>query len=124
MNRPTLYQEEYKTRIVELMATGLSLTAAAAELGVTRQTCWNWGQADKEFFDAISLGQGKRTLFLERRLLSATEGPVVTSSIFALKNSAPEEWREKQEHQISGSLELSSKEQRDAAVAAAIRADG
>lgn len=32
-------------------------------------------------------------------------------------------WREKQEHHITGSIEVSSKEQRDAAVAAAVRSN-
>ena len=98
--RPTEYSPSMKREIVELMASGLSLTAAAAELGFVKQTIYNWAEKDPEFMDAIKLGQGKRTLFLEKSLLAAESGPVVTSRIFALKNSAPDEWREKvtQEH--------------------------
>ena len=44
--------------------------------------------------------------------------------IFALKNLGSDDWREKQEIEHSGSVEVTSKEQRDAAVAAATRADG
>jgi hypothetical protein len=59
-----------------------------------------------EFADTIKLAQAKRQLFLERRLLEAKEGPVVTSTIFALKNAGPQDWRDKQEveHSVSDPL--------------------
>jgi len=121
--RPSEYKPEFGNEIISLMATGLSLTAAAAELGFHRDTINEWTKQFPEFSGAVKKAKGKRTLFLERRLLSAPDGPTVTSSIFALKNADPDEWRDKREHEISGSLEISSKEQRDAAVAAATRAD-
>jgi transposase len=100
--RPSEYNPQYADEILRLMASGLSLTAAAAELGFVKQTIYNWADKYPEIMDAIKLGQGKRTNFLERRLLSAESGPVVTSSIFALKNSAPDEWRDKQELEHTG----------------------
>lgn len=100
--RPSHYDPAFAEEIIQLMASGLSLTAAAAELGFVKQTIYNWAEKNPELMDAIRLGQGKRTLFLERRMLSADAGPVVTSSIFALKNSAPDEWREKIEQTYSG----------------------
>lgn len=100
--RPSEFNPAYANEIIELMASGLSLTAAAAELGFVKQTVYNWANENPEFMDAINLGKGKRTAFLERRLLTADSGPVVTSSIFALKNAAPDEWREKQLHEITG----------------------
>ena len=85
--------------ILQAMAEGLSLAAAAAELGIHRQRVYEWMERHPEFADTIRLAQVKRQLFLERRLLSAKEGPVVTSTIFALKNAGPEDWRDKQEHE-------------------------
>ena len=41
-------------------------------------------------------------MVLERTLLSADNGPTVTSRIFALKNAAPDEWRDKQETALTG----------------------
>lgn len=82
---------------MQLMASGLSLAASAADLGVHRQRVYEWMDRHPEFADTVKLAQAKRQLFLERRLLSASEGPVVTSTIFALKNAGPEDWREKQE---------------------------
>ncbi|MCP4409350.1 MAG: hypothetical protein GY807_16675 [Gammaproteobacteria bacterium] len=40
-----------------------------------------------------------------------------------LTNRQPEKWRDKREHAHTGRLDIVSKEQRDAAVAAALRAD-
>lgn len=97
--RPTKYDEAFGERIVELMSEGLSLTAAAAELNVHRDTIYAWADTHPEFSDSKKLGSAKRQLFLERRLLSASDGPIVTSSIFALKNAAPDDWRDKTEVQ-------------------------
>ena len=100
--RPSEYRPEFGNEIIELMSTGLSLTAAAAELGFHRDTINEWTKQFPEFSGAVKKAKGKRTLFLERRLLSATDGPVVTSSIFALKNADPDEWRDKKEQEITG----------------------
>lgn len=93
--RPSKYSETYCEQIVSLMATGLSLTAAAAELDIHRDTVYAWESSIPEFSDAIKLARGKRTLKLERDLLGASDGPTVTSRIFALKNACADEWREK-----------------------------
>ena len=95
--RPTLYKGSYGEEMISLMAAGLSLTAAAAELGFHRDTIYTWEAAHPEFADALKLARGKRVLHLERGLLEATAGPSVTSRIFALKNADREEWRDKQD---------------------------
>lgn len=84
------------------MMTGLSLAAAAAEIGFHRQRVYEWVDKHPEFADTIKLAMNKRQLFLERRLLSADQGPIVTSTIFALKNAAAADWRDKQEHELTG----------------------
>lgn len=101
MGRPTDYSPAFGEQILQLMASGLSLAAAAAELGIYRQRVYDWEKIYPDFSDAIKLGRGKRQLFLERRLLSAAESPVVTSTIFALKN-ASEDWREAEKVELSG----------------------
>ena len=121
--RPSEYKPIYCNEIIELMATGLSLTAAGADLGFARDTMYEWREQHPEFSDAVKIGQAKRQLFLERRLLSESEGPRVTSSIFALKNTGTGDWRDKHEHEHSGEIASVTKEQRDASVAAASRAN-
>lgn len=106
------------------MEQGFSLAAAAAELNIHRQRVYEWMERHPEFADTVKLAQVKRQRFLEKRLLTSDQGPVITSTIFALKNAGPEDWRDKREVEHSGGIETVSKEQRDAAVAAATRADG
>lgn len=98
--RPSEYREPFGNEMIGLMGTGLSLTAAAADLGFCKDTIYEWEKKYPEFADALKLARGKRTLFLEKQLLTGESSPKVTAAIFALKNAAPDEWREK--HEISG----------------------
>jgi hypothetical protein len=100
--RPTEYTPEIGERILELMATGLSLSAAAAECDVHRQRVYEWESRHPEFADSVKLARSKRQLFLERRLMDAKEGPVVTSSIFALKNAGQGDWVDKTATELTG----------------------
>jgi hypothetical protein len=109
--------------VIAVMATGLSLTAFAGDIGVHRGTINEWMEVHPEFSEAVRVGKAKRTAALERGMLVAESGPAVTARMFALKNADPEEWRDKREVEHSGKMEVSTKEQRDAAVAAATRAD-
>ena len=102
VGRPTKYKPEFCERIISLMGEGLSLTAAAAELDIHRETAYAWEREIPEFSDAVKLARGKRTGKLERDLLSAPDGPTVTSRIFALKNACADEWREKQDVNLGG----------------------
>jgi acyl-CoA reductase-like NAD-dependent aldehyde dehydrogenase len=61
----------------------------------------------ESFSVACKASLAKRALFLETGMLkdNAT-GPMVTARRFALVNAAPEEWREKQAHEITGDLKV------------------
>lgn len=102
--RPTDFKPKMGEEILQLMASGLSLAASAADLGIHRQRVYEWMERHPDFADTVKLAQAKRQLFLERRLLSADSGPVVTSTIFALKNAGPEDWRDKVETHLSGTV--------------------
>ncbi len=102
--RPTDFKPAMGEEILEQMAQGFSLAAAAAELGIHRQRVYEWMERHPEFADTVKLAQVKRQRFLESRLLTADAGPVVTSTIFALKNAGPEDWRDKREVEHSGDM--------------------
>lgn len=102
MARPTDFTPSMGDEILAAMSEGLSLAAAAAELGIHRQRVYEWESRHPEFADTIKLARVKRQAFLERRLLSAKEGPVVTSTIFALKNAAAQDWRDVQAVEHTG----------------------
>jgi len=102
VGRPSLYRDEYGDTIIEWMDKGYSLTAAASRLDVCRKTVYNWVDEYPEFAVKVKIAQAKRQFFLENRLLDAKDGPVVTSSIFALKNAAPADWLEKTHTELTG----------------------
>ena len=104
--RPTTYKPEYGEQIRAGMAQGLSLTAAAAELDLDRDNVYRWAGKYPDFDGIIRMGRFKRQAFLEKRLIGATQSPIVTSSIFALKNAAPQDWSDRQDLNVnhSGSI--------------------
>lgn len=104
--RPTIFTPELGDRILALMSEGLSLAAAAAECDIHRQRIYEWVEQHPDFSDTVKLAMGKRQAWLERRLYGASEGPVVTSSIFALKNAGAEDWRDKQEVESKASVNV------------------
>lgn len=102
MGRPTKYEPRFCEEVENLMRQGFSKTAAAGHIGVDRDTFLNWAKEHPEFFGAIKRGEAARTMKLEQDLLDAVDGPRVTSRIFALKNAAPDEWKDKREMEHGG----------------------
>lgn len=107
--RPTKYLPEYCEAVLEAGDEGLSLTAFAGIIKVDRDTITEWVKVHPEFSLAVKGHQARRTLKLERDLMRAPDGPNVTSRIFALKNAAPEDWRDKQDVALSGGLDVTAK---------------
>jgi hypothetical protein len=98
--RPTKYDPAFIDELLDDARNGLSLTAFAGKIGVARSTINEWMGAQPAFSEAVKQHAAIRTRVLEEGLLSADMGPRVTARIFALKNAAPEEWKDKvqQEH--------------------------
>lgn len=92
-----MYQDDFPERARASMEAGFSKSATAGSLGVCKATFDNWCKEHPEFLCAVKEGEMLRTLKLETDLLSAPDGPTVTSRIFALKNAAPDEWRDRKE---------------------------
>ena len=100
--RPTKYDPKYCEEVVEYSKTGKSLTAFAGHIRVARSTINEWMENHEEFSEAVKISKAVRTDLLEDQLLTASEGPRVTARIFALKNAAPEEWKDKQHTELTG----------------------
>jgi hypothetical protein len=95
--RPTKYRPDMGAKALAFMAKGYSKMAAAGHLKVSYPTFKAWMDEHPEFLAAVKEGEARRVVFLETGLLQAETGPQVTSRIFALKNAAPDEWKDKQE---------------------------
>jgi hypothetical protein len=96
--RPTKYDPAYCDQVVEFMGRGFSKTAFAGEIGVCFDTLTEWANTHPEFSAAVKRGQAARTKCLEATLIAGETGAKVTAHIFALKNAAPEEWKDKVSH--------------------------
>jgi len=123
--RPSDYKPEYCDQVIEYGKAGKSRVWIATELDVCRQTLHNWEAAHPEFLDAMT----RAALFAQRWWEDAgqagMEADKFNSAVWAKNMSSRfEDWQEKKLLEHSGSIDMSTKEQRDAAVAAASRADG
>jgi hypothetical protein len=92
--RPTDYRPEYCEMVIEALASGVSLTAFAGMIRVSKDTVYEWMVRHSEFSDAVARGKPARLLHLERKLLAARYGAQCSAAIFALRNADPTEWRD------------------------------
>lgn len=97
VGRKSMYRESYCDEVINMMASGYSLTAAMASLGFTRSRAHEWAAIHPEFQDAIALGHAKRSMKLEELGLAAASGPQVTFVMKALANCNVEDFRERKE---------------------------
>jgi transposase-like protein len=82
--RPTLYRREMCDRLVEAMAKGLSVEAAAARIGISARSLFYWQQQHPEFLQAIQEGRQKSQLWWEERALAMASGDAGNTQIVML----------------------------------------
>lgn len=107
--RPTDYKPEYCKKVIDHMSQGASLTSFAAEVDCARSTINEWMESNKEFSESVKIAKAKCAAWWEKRGRMGANGEQEvnpTLVIFGLKNMAPDEWREKQELQHSGSIDI------------------
>ena len=88
------------------MGKGRSLTAFAGEIKVSIDAVHDWIATHPEFSLAVKQAHTQRVNALEERLLSANNGGTAATSIFALKNACPAEWREVRYENIEHTVNL------------------
>ena len=98
-----------KRRALEAVATGGLYEEAAQAAGVTRQTLYNWRQADPAFAAAWKIALDAGTDEIEAVLHACTklakgDPRYQTSLIFALENRRPESWKDVWDHRLSGQV--------------------
>jgi hypothetical protein len=131
VGRPSLYRKNYCDLVIEACSEGKSLTAFAADIGVSRDTVSEWVAVHEEFSVAVKIAKAKCAAWWEEkgRLMAQTGGGQgqVTAVIFGLKNMAPDDWREKivNEHtgKDGGAIETKElgKNERGSRIALALR---
>lgn len=129
--RPSKYKAEYVEQAQKLTQLGATDAELADFFKVTISTISLWKVRHAEFSEALKLGKEVADKRVEGALYSRALGyshedtdvrvikgklvktalirhypPDTTAAIFWLKNRKPEEWRDKQETEHSGSLTL------------------
>lgn len=147
--RPSSYKVEYADQAKKLCLLGFTDKQLAEFFQVSEATINNWKLEYPAFLESIRAGkvvadaEVASSLFrratgehvLVQKAFKASDGqyqmmelrqyiePDTNAARLWLLNRRPENWRERSVTEHTGSIELTSKEQRDAAVAAATRAD-
>lgn len=106
VGRPSKFKPAYSNMLIEHLAEGASIASFAAEIGVARSTINQWAEDHPEFSEALKIAKAKCAAWWEKRLRTiavAGGGPgAATAVIFGLKNMASDDWRDKQEHELTG----------------------
>lgn len=150
MARPEKWRDDFARMANSMARLGATDAEIAEALGVSARTLNYWKASKDGFAGALKAGKSEADARVERALYHRAVGyeqeavkifmpagsekpvyapyiekiqPDTTAAIFWLKNRRPEEWRDKRELEHSGEMAVTTKEQRDAAVAAATRAD-
>ena len=103
VGRPTKYKSEYCDMIIEHMTDGASMSSFAAEINVARSTLNEWASEYPAFSEAVKIAKAKCAAWWERLGRSGAMGGDVnpTLVIFGLKNMAADDWRDKQELDVT-----------------------
>jgi len=104
--RPTRYSKKIGDTLVEAMATGLSLEAAAASIGVSARAAFDWQNRHPEFLQAVQEGRQQALLFWERKAIAMAAGAPGNAQLvmLALKNRsrAASGWHDAQRLEHTG----------------------
>lgn len=102
--RPTDYDPAYCEVVIALGKEGKSLTVMAAELGVSRDTIYEWSRVHQEFSDAITRAKVLSQAWWENTGQSAMFMPGFNASVWSRSMAArfPEEWRESSKTELVG----------------------
>ena len=134
MGRPTKFKDEHMDKIKKMATAGFTDKEMAECLNVTEQTFNNWKKKFHEFFESLKDWKLKADESVERslyeracgyeheedKIFNANGKPMIvptvkkyppdpTAAIFWLKNRQPKEWRDKQDIEHSGTIDVSER---------------
>ena len=104
--RPSSYRPEIGQQIADAMGTGLSAEAAAAKVGISARSLFNWQQEHPDFLQSIQEGRQRALLWWEERALAMAEGKPGSAHIVSLglrnRSRAASGWHDAQRLERSG----------------------
>ena len=104
MGRPSDYDPSYCERVIELGKEGASVIEMAHEIGVVKQTLYDWEKAHPEFLDAMTRAREASQVWWEatgrKNMLTSGFNASVWSRSMAAR--FPRDWREVKGTELTG----------------------
>lgn len=104
VGRPSKYNDTMITTALQLMGEGASITEVAADIGVSKDTIYDWINPDSEryiveFSDAIKKGKELSQAWWEYQGRKNLANPKFSSTLWFMnvKNRFKEDWRDRHE---------------------------
>ena len=94
--------EDVIKKVEALASQGLTKEQIAHVLGICYQTLNEKTKQYSDFSDAIASGRAKGVATISNALFNNAKKGNTTAQMFYLKNRAPIEWRDKQDHEHTG----------------------
>lgn len=106
---PTKYRPEYCARVIELGKQGKSYTQIASALDVAKMTIYTWMAENKEFMDAMTRAREEAQVWFENVGQEGLFADKFQASLWAKQVSCrfPDDYRDKQDHTVSGGVNIS-----------------
>jgi hypothetical protein len=106
VGRPSLYRAEYCEAIIDVMANGYSLEAAAAKMNIPIRCLYDWQNRHPEFSQAVHEGRIKALAWWEERAMATASGAQGNSQIISLglknRSRSASGWVDTIKQEISG----------------------
>lgn len=95
--RPTKYKPEMCEQVIDLMRDGLAIEEVCAEMGIWKDTFYNWVKKHDEFSDAYKRGlELSKAWWLKQGRSSLTDGKF-NSTLWYMNMKNRHKWSDKQE---------------------------
>ncbi len=106
MARPTKYDPKMCGQVIELMRDGASLSEVALELGICRDTLYEWKKVSEEFSDTIKRGTELSEAWWLREGRINLENPKFSATLWYMNMKNRHGWRDKNELQVSKAIQI------------------
>jgi transposase-like protein len=104
-------KNEIKNNVLTSLKNGASIPQACKAANIDRSTIWMWRKTDENFGNQVYEAKDSRIDIVEDALyINATEKMNITAQIFFLKNRSKGRWKDRQEIEHSGKIDLNKEE--------------
>jgi hypothetical protein len=104
LGRPSSYKSQYCQDVIEYGRMGKSVAWMAAEIGVHKDTLYEWAKTHANFSDAFTRARLESQRWWEDKGQDGLIMPGFNGSVWARSMAArfPEDWREKSGVEVTG----------------------